>query len=50
MPRPPNTFRPLAMSMTRPFGWESANGPTNGARTMYAPTKNSCSNGAVQAG
>jgi hypothetical protein len=35
----------LLMNITRPLGSESANGPTNGASTMYAKTKNCCRTG-----
>src|SRR5580658_2637474 len=50
IPSAPANFNPLAANMTWPFGQESANGPANGANTMYAATKNSCSTGCVHTG
>jgi hypothetical protein len=50
MPSAPANLSPFESSMTRPFGQESASGPAKGASKMYAPTKNSCSNGSVHSG
>src|SRR5690242_9333109 len=46
----PTIFTMLVMSITRPLGIESANGPTSGASTTYETTKTCFSAGVIQAG